>query len=155
MLLRRQSIAKCNKPPRPRPPLPSSLWRGATSPTSSSRTSFFCHWLRSLILSISPQLAWLLSFHTKKSSSAPPQSLGSFHNRFIAVKSPRVCFKYISQDVSRVQGRLASLTIWDRSHYLASTSEDSPYSLLEQIFTKIPEGSEIENLETSKLVMMS
>ena len=41
MLLRRQSIAKCNKPPRPRPPLPSSLWRGATSPTSSSRTSFF------------------------------------------------------------------------------------------------------------------
>ena len=72
MLLRRQSFAKCNKPPRPRPLPPSSLWRGATSPTSSSRTSFFLSLVAiSYSLDLSPAGLTIVLSHQEELISSP------------------------------------------------------------------------------------
>ena len=137
MLLRRQSFAKCNKPPRPRPPPPGSLWRGATSPTSSSRTSFFLSLVAiSYSLDLSPAGLTIVLSHQEELISSPsiPRVFSQPFHR--SQESPSLFQIYFTRCIQSPRQARKSHNL--RQEPLStSTSEDSPYSRLEQIFTKL------------------
>ena len=90
--------------------------------------------------------SWLdyCPFTPRRAHQLPPQSLGSFHNCFIAVKSPRVCFKYISQDVSRVSPRQAR-----KSHNLRQEPLSSFHLRRLPLFSA---GTDLHQVDSSSLV---